>query len=264
VRGARGAKFALRLTTAAATVAVRNMLAFSPGLSHKAGVTPLFCRGLRMFDPAAARRLMVDGQIRTADVTNLDLLAAMLAVPREAFVPPALAAQAYRDSDLPLGSGRMLIKPMLLAKLIQAAQIGAGDHVLDVGCGTGYSSAVLSRLAGTVVALEEDADLARRAKEALAAAEAANVAVVSGPLRAGWSQRQPYDVILLNGAAEVVPDSLGQQLKPTGRLACVFGRPPSGKAMLYRSIEGRLVGRPVFDAAAPVLPGFVAPAEFVF
>ncbi len=114
-----------------------------------------------MFDSAAARRMMVDGQVRTADVTNPDLIAAMLAVPRELFVPPALAEQAYSDSDIALGDGRALLKPMVLAKLIQAAQVGASDHVLDVGCGTGYSSAVLSRLAGSVVALEEDAALAR-------------------------------------------------------------------------------------------------------
>ncbi len=123
-----------------------------------------------MFDTAAARRMMVDGQVRTADVTNPDLIAAMLAVPRELFVPPALAGQAYSDSDIAVGEGRALLKPMVLAKLIQAAQLDRGDHVLDVGCGTGYSSAVLSRIAGSVVALEDDAALARRAREALDAA----------------------------------------------------------------------------------------------
>ena len=126
-----------------------------------------------MFDTATARRMMVDGQVRTADVTNLDLIAAMLAVPRELFVPPALAGQAYLDSDIAVGNGRALLKPMVLAKLIQAAQVGGDDHVLDVGCGTGYSSAVLARLAGSVVALEEDAALARQAQEALAAVGAA-------------------------------------------------------------------------------------------
>ena len=120
-----------------------------------------------MFDTATARRMMVDGQVRTADVTNLDLIGAMLAVPRELFVPPALADQAYLDSDIALGGGRALLKPMVLAKLIQGAHVGAGDRVLDVGCATGYSSAVLSRLAGSVVALEEDAALAQRARDAL-------------------------------------------------------------------------------------------------
>src|ERR1700735_2238132 len=139
-----------------------------------------------MFDTATARRMMVDGQVRTADVTNLDLIAAMLAVPREQFVPPSLAGQAYCDSDIPLGAGRALLKPMVLAKLIQGAQVNATDHVLDVGCGTGYSSAVLSHLVGSVVALEEDATLARRAQEALSAGlGAANVTGAIGPLTAG-------------------------------------------------------------------------------
>ncbi len=217
-----------------------------------------------MFDTAAARRMMVDGQVRTADVTNPELIAAMLAVPRELFVPPPLAGQAYLDADIALAKGRVLLKPMVLAKLIQAAQIGDGDHVLDVGCGTGYSSAILSRIAGSVVALEEDAALAGQAREALAKLGAAHAVVATGPLTAGWPAAAPYDVILLNGATEVIPDVLGKQLKPNGRLACIFGRAPALKATIFRLIEGQLVGRPVFDAAAPVLPGFVAPPAFVF
>jgi protein-L-isoaspartate(D-aspartate) O-methyltransferase len=215
-----------------------------------------------MFDTAAARRMMVDGQVRTADVTNPDLIAAMLAVPRENFVPPALAGQAYSDGDLVVGDGRALLKPMVLAKLIQAAQLDPGDHVLDAGCGTGYSSAVLSRIAGSVVALEEDAALAECAKAALSGT--AGVTVVRGSLIAGWPAAALYDFILLNGATEIVPETIGLQLKPSGRLACIFGGRPAAKAMLYRLAEGRLVGRPIFDAAAPVLPGFVAPPTFAF
>jgi len=217
-----------------------------------------------MFDAAMARRMMVDGQVRTADVTNLDLIAAMSAVPRELFVPAAQAGLAYLDSDIPLGAGRVLVKPMVLAKLIQGAQVGAGDRVLDVACGTGYSSAVLSRMVGAVVALEEEPALAELAKKALAAVGAANVTVAIGPLTEGWSQGAPYDVILLNGATEILPQTLGRQLKPHGRLACIFGRSPAAKATIYRLVEGQLVGRPVFDAAAPVLPGFAAPPAFVF
>jgi len=195
-----------------------------------------------MFDAATARRHMVDGQIRTADVTNPDLIAAMQAVPREQFVPPALTTQAYSDGDVSLG----------------------GDRVLDVGCGTGYSAAVLAHMGAVVVALEEDADLARRAEAALAGAGAGPVTVVRGPLTAGWSAAAPYDLILLDGAIEVVPDALGRQLKPSGRLAAVSGRGPAAKAKIYRSIEGHLVGRPIFDAAAALLPGFAAPPAFVF
>jgi protein-L-isoaspartate(D-aspartate) O-methyltransferase len=215
-----------------------------------------------MFDAAAARRHMVDGQIRTADVTNPSLIVAMQTVPRELFVAPAMTAQAYRDGDVSLGDGRALLRPIVLGKLIQGSNVRPGDHVLVVGCGTGYSAAVLAHMGAAVVALEEDTDLARRAETALAKAGA--VTVVRGPLTAGWSAAAPYDLILLDGAIEVAPEALGQQLKPSGRLAAVFGRGPAAKAMIYRSIEGQLVGRPIFDAAAPLLPGFAAPPAFVF
>lgn len=218
-----------------------------------------------MFDAAAARRMMVDGQIRTADVTDADLLDVMLTLPREQFLPPSQAELAYCDGDIPIGKDRALLKPMVLAKLIQAAHVHRTDRVLDVACGTGYSTAVLARLAGLVIALEEDAELAREAKNALAATGPAGRAeVVVGPLTGGWPAEAPYDVILLNGGTEIVPEELGRQLKPDGRLVCVHGNPPATKAMLYRLIEGRLVGRPIFDAAACVLPGFVAPPTFVF
>lgn len=217
-----------------------------------------------MFDSAAARRMMVDGQVLTADVHNSELIAAMLEVPRERFVPPALVELAYVDSDLEIAKGRSMLKPMVLAKLIQAAHIQLDDHVLDVGCGLGYSSAVLARMAGSVLALEEDAQLARAAEEALAASGVANVVVATGPLTEGWPAAAPYDFILLNGATEIAPETLGAQLKPSGRLACILGPAPAAKAMIFRPVEGRLVGRPIFDAAAPMLPGFVAPPAFVF
>ena len=217
-----------------------------------------------MFDTSTTRRLMVEGQVRTADVTDLDLLEAMLTLPRERFVPPALAGLAYIEGDIPIVRGRALIKPMVLAKLIQAAHVRRTDRVLDVGCGTGYSAAVLARLAGSVIALEADAELAREAKAALAAVGATGVEVVVGPLTAGWPAAAPYDVILLDGATEIVPEPLARQLKPDGRLACVYGHAAAGKGMIYRLSEGHLVGRPIFDAAAPLLPGFAAPPAFVF
>ncbi len=217
-----------------------------------------------MFDAANARRLMVEGQVRTADVTDADLLDAMLTLPRERFLPPSLAPLAYLDGDIPIAKDRALLKPMVLAKLIQAAQVSRTDHVLDVGCATGYSSAVLAALAGSVVALEEDPGLAREAKDALAAVGSTSVEVVTGPLTAGWPSAAPYDLILLDGATEIAPEELGRQLKPQGRFVGIHGRSPVSSAMIYHLIEGRMVGRPIFAAAAKLLPGFAARLEFVF
>jgi len=217
-----------------------------------------------MFDAAAARRFMVDGQIRTADVTDPALLEAMLTVPRERFLPPSLAELAYLDGDIPIGGGRALLRPRVLAKLIQAAQVGPEDRVLDVGCTTGYSTAVLECVAGTVIGLEENGEFARQAGEALAASAGAHVDIVVGPLTAGWPAGAPYDVILLEGGAEIVPEAFALQLKPNGRLVGVCGRSPATKGTIYHLSEGRLVGRPVFDAAARLLPGFVTPPAFVF
>ena len=159
---------------------------------------------------------------------------------------------------------RRLLKPMVLAKMVQAAAVKAGDHVLDVGCATGYSSALLARLARSVVALEEDPALARLARENLEAVGAGNVTVVTGPLTEGWRAQAPYDVIFVNGATEIVPDALCRELKDGGRLVAVVGRVPTGRAMLYRLVAGDVSGWPIFDATAPLLPGFAAPPAFVF
>lgn len=213
-----------------------------------------------MTDFAAARRHMVDGQVRTADVTDLRIISAMLEVPREHFVPQA--DLAYIDLDVPAGKGRRLLKPMVLAKLIQAADLKPGDHVLDVGCATGYAAAVLAHLAGNVVALEEDAALVKAADDNLSAQ--ANVRAVTGALGAGWPQGAPYDAILLEGATEIAPHALCRQLKDGGRLVCVLGAGPGGKAMLYSRSGDDIGGRAIFDATAAVLPGFAKPPVFAF
>jgi len=215
-----------------------------------------------MTDVAAARQNMVDGQVRTADVTDLRIISAMLEIARERFVPPASAGLAYLDLDLPLGGGRGLLKPMVLAKLIQAADIDPADHVLDAACATGYGAAVLSQVGGSVVALEEDKKLAAFASSALAGL--ANVTPASGPNAAGWEGAGPYDVILLEGATEIVPQTLCRQLKDGGRLLCVLGAGPGAKAMVYRRSGDDFGGRPLFDAAAPLLPGFAKQPVFAF
>jgi len=226
-----------------------------------------------MTDFAAARRMMVDGQVRTADVTDLRLLAAMLELPRERFFPDDKASLAYLDLDVTVSAPgqpvRRLLKPMVLAKLIQAAGIAGSDHVLDVGCASGYSTALLTHLAGSVVGLEEDTALARQATDAMSWAGKSwagppNVKIVTGPLAQGCAGEGPYDVILLQGSAEMIPPGLFDQLKNGGRLVGVLGRGPQGKAMCYRRVEADFSGRPVFDAAAAALPGLAKPPEFVF
>ncbi len=219
-----------------------------------------------MTDFADARRHMVDGQVRPADVTDLRVISAMLEIPRESFAPPSATSIAYLDLDLPVGDGagapRRLLKPIILAKLLNAAQIEPTDKVLDVGCATGYTAALLARIAGQVVALEQDPGLFKTAKAALASQP--NVTVVSGPLVDGWAQGGPYDVIVLEGATEFEPQAFRSQLKEDGKLVCVLGSAPGAAAWLYRRSGDEFAGRPVFSAAAAVLPGFVKPAAFAF
>ena len=220
-----------------------------------------------MLDFATARRMMVDGQVRTADVTDPRLLGAMLELPRERFMPGDKAQMAYLDIDLPIGDGgarsrRRMLRPMVLAKLLQAAEIRETDRVLDIGCGFGYAAALMAKMAGAVVALEENETLLKGARVALSGNP--NITIVAGELVEGAAVHGPYDVILLEGATDVVPTALISQMTPGARLLCIMGAEAAGKAMLYRLFEGKLSGRAVFDAAAPMLPGFEKPPAFVF
>jgi len=217
-----------------------------------------------MTDLAAARRNMVDGQIRTADVTDQRLIGAMLDVPRELFVPQEMAALAYLDREVAAGAGgeRRLLRPMVLAKLIQAADIQPADRVLVVGASSGYAAAIVARLGGEVFALEQDITLARQAGDTLRAQP--NVTVVTGELAYGWAAAAPYNAIVIEGATEIVPQALCDQLSASGRLVCVLGSGPAGKATLFRRSGEEVGSRAIFDAAAPLLPGFAKPAAFVF
>jgi protein-L-isoaspartate(D-aspartate) O-methyltransferase len=214
-----------------------------------------------MADFAALRRMMVDGQVRTADVTDRPLIQAMLDVPRERFLPPAQAGLAYLDLDLPVGA-RRLLKPMVLAKMLQALDLSAGIRALDVGCATGYAAAVMARLGASVVAQEEDPGLVAQAKANLAGL--GNVAVVEGRLAEGHAPRAPYDVILVEGAVELDPDRLCRQLADGGRLICILGAGPAAKVTMFRRDADDITPRIIFDAAGPALPGFAKPTSFAF
>ncbi|MDX2205198.1 MAG: protein-L-isoaspartate O-methyltransferase [Hyphomicrobiaceae bacterium] len=221
-----------------------------------------------MTDSAAQRLNMVESQVRPSDVTDRRIIRAMLAVPREAFVPDALRSIAYMDVDVPVLPGasapRYLLAPRLFAKLAQEARLEAGMSVLDVGCATGYSSAVLARFVGAVTGLECVPELAAAARKALAAQGAGNVTVVEGPLEAGVSGSGPFDAILLNGAVGREPGALLEQLKEGGRLLCVVADGYFGQAVVFTRVGRTFDRRTAFDAGAHPLPGFAAKAEFVF
>jgi protein-L-isoaspartate(D-aspartate) O-methyltransferase len=220
-----------------------------------------------MVDFAQARRMMVDSQLRTFDVNDVPLLDAMGEIPRERFVMPGRETLAYIDRDLPVShhpERRFMLSPMVMARMIQALAIEPGMRVLDVAAGLGYSSAVLARLGATVTALESNESLATEARERLASVGAEGVTVVVGPLREGHAASAPFDAILVNGAVDVKPEALLQQLTPSGRLVCVHGRGRSATATLYVRAGQAVGSRNLFDAAAPVLSDFEAEPGFVF
>lgn len=214
-----------------------------------------------MTDYTARRVMMVDTQVRPSDVTKFPIIDAMLTVPREQFVPDALRETAYMDGNIDLGDGRVVLEPRSFAKLLDGLSIAPGELVLDLGCGLGYSAAVIAHLAEAVVALEEDPQMAREAEARLGDAGADNVAVVQAVLSEGAPKHGPYDVIILEGAAEQVPASLLAQLKDGGRIGVLFMDGALGQARIGYKTDGVVSWRFAFNASAPVLSGFAkAPA----
>lgn len=221
-------------------------------------------------DFVAARRNMVEGQLRPNTVRDERVLDVMETLPRELFVPERLAGVAYMDESLPVGVGRFLLPPMIVARLLQAAAVTPTDKVLDIGPGTGYSTAALGRLAGQVIGIEADADLQRRASAVVAALEIANAEVKLSPMQQGWKNGAPYDVVFINGAVDAVPDSLMAQVKDGGRLVTVVRRygaahaAHTGEARIYTRQGEHVQQRVLFDANVALLPGFAADSQFSF
>lgn len=218
-----------------------------------------------MLDFDQARRNMVDCQLRTYDVTDHATLTAISSVARESFVPETMRELAYLDRALPLGpANRNMLTPMVFARLLQAAEISKSDRVLDIGCGLGYSSAVLARLAGSVVAVEDDAGLVAEAKARLSRSGYDSVGVVQGALNEGATNAGLFDVIVVNGAFDVEPVKLLGQLKDGGRLVGISRQGAHSQARLFLRDGNDFGSRVLFDASAMPLPGFEKAEGFVF
>lgn len=215
-----------------------------------------------MTDFSNRRTLMVDTQVRPSDVTKFPIIEAMLSIPREAYVPAAAREAAYMGENLPLGAGRVMLEPRTLAKMLDALDIQPTDVVLDVGCGLGYSSAVMARFADAVVAVESDAGLAAEAERILVAEGVDNAAVICGPLAAGAARHGPYDVVTVQGGVEMVPAALLDQIKDGGRIACIFMEGALGVVRIGHKRNGTVGWRHSFNAGAPVLQGFAATRIF--
>ncbi|MCB1342787.1 MAG: protein-L-isoaspartate O-methyltransferase [Pseudooceanicola sp.] len=209
-----------------------------------------------MTDFAARRRMMVDTQVRPSDVTKFPIIDAMLDVPREVFVPVARREAAYAGDNLPLGANRVVLEPRTFAKMLDALAVGADELVLDVGCGYGYSAAVVARMAQAVVAVEEDDTMAAEAQALLAETGADNVIVHEGPLAEGAAEHGPYDVILVEGGITDLPPAIVAQLKDGGRIACLFMEGALGAVRIGHKSGKAISWRFAFNAGAPVLPGF--------
>ncbi|WP_118135352.1 protein-L-isoaspartate O-methyltransferase [Oceanicella sp. SM1341] len=217
-----------------------------------------------MTDFAAARTAMVDCQIRPSDVTLYPIIAAMLDVPREKFVPVDMRDVAYVGEHVPVGENRVLLDPRVFAKMLDAVNPGPDALVLDIAPGCGYSSAVLARLAAAVVAVEEDADLARFATAALAETGADTVIVENAPNAGGAPEHGPFDLVLINGGVEQVPQAIVEQVKPGGHIIAIFVEGPFGQCRVGTCTGASVAWRNVFDATAPVLLGFEKEQEFAF
>lgn len=228
-------------------------------------VLPVLQSNVEMMDYAAARLNMVESQVRPNRVTDPRIVLAMLELPREKFLPENLRGVAYVDEDVHIGNGRYLTEPMVLARLAQAAAIRESDSVLEIGSGTGYGAAVLSRLAGKVVALESDPSLVKKANAILTELGVKNVTVAEGPMEQGWPRHAPYDAIIFSGGVEFIPQAVMDQLAEGGRLLAVVGPPgEASRATLTSRIGGMVSTRVIFDAASPILPGLRRDPGFVF
>lgn len=207
---------------------------------------------------------MIAGQIKPNRVSDPRLLGVLGQIPREKFVPKALRGVAYVDEDIEIAPGRYLMEPMVFARLLAAAEVRADDLVLDLACGTGYSTAVLAQLAGAVIAVEEDADLARAASDALAALELGNASVVTAPLAQGYAKDAPYDLIFVNGAMDHIPDTLIDQLADGGRMVAVLRQGAIGRGIVGHKTGDAFGTRAFMDANVPLLRAFTAPPAFQF
>ena len=217
-----------------------------------------------MTDFATARRAMVDTQVRPADVTRYSIIEALLWCPRELFVPKARREVAYAGSDIEIAPGRVLLEPRNFAKMLEAADIGHNDLVLDLAPGTGYSTAVIAHMAEAVIGIEPDPELAAEAQRLLAQLEVDNAVVTEGDPAAGDPAHGPYDVIFVNGMIEIVPETLLDQLKDGGRLVALVRDGEYGHCRVWTRAGRGFSRHDAFDAAAPILPGFEKKPEFTF